>query len=154
MLFLETLTLHAPGDVVMDEENSHYRRNPTENANLVSHSIDYLGVGVSGGEEGALKGPSMMAGGSKQPIKVSPLGGNGREGTKCKTLCGVIGADGAGHFIKTVHNGIEYGEIQLLAELYALLRSLISYEDIRTLFQQWQEGEARVSIRAHSRNIQ
>ncbi len=143
---LETLTpLLAPGDVVMDGGNSHYRETQRRMQNLASHSIDYLGVGVSGGEEGALKGPSMMAGGSETAYKkVSHLlEAMAAKEPNAKPCAALLGPDGAGHFIKTVHNGIEYGEMQLLAELYALLRGLISYEDIRTLFQQWQEGEAQ-----------
>lgn len=87
----------------------------------------------------------MMAGGSETAYKkVSHLlEAMAAKEPNAKPCAALLGPDGAGHFIKTVHNGIEYGEMQLLAELYALLRGLISYEDIRTLFQQWQEGEAQ-----------
>ena len=101
--------------------------------------------GVSGGEEGARKGPSIMPGGDLENYKlVAPIleaiAAKDSNGQPC---CGFIGPDGAGHFVKMIHNGMEYAEMQLLAECYALLSNSMSNENIATLFSEWNRGDLR-----------
>ncbi len=129
------------GDVLIDGGNAHYKETEKRSAKLKSEGIHFVGAGVSGGEEGALKGPSIMIGGSPEAYKIvqkyveeiaaiSPLK------TKC---CAYIGAGGAGHFVKMVHNGIEYAEMQLIAETYDVLRrgSGMTPDAIADIFETW-----------------
>ena len=103
-----------------------------------------MGVGVSGGEEGALKGPSIMPGGSKEAW--NQAGGILKDisakvgGVPC---CDYIGADGAGHYVKMVHNGIEYGDMQLISEAYFLMKELLGLtaKDMQAVFQEWNRGQ-------------
>lgn len=139
----ELVPLLSPGDVVLDGGNSYYKDTQRRCAWCDSQGICFVGVGVSGGEKGALTGPSMMAGGSLE----------GWEKTKhiLQTIaactgeihcCEYIGPGGAGHYVKMVHNGIEYAILQLLAETYGFLRNTLrlSLEEIRECFQNWQKG--------------
>ena len=120
----EFAPLLEPGDMIIDGGNAHFKDTRRREAALQEqYSIHFVGMGVSGGEEGALNGPSIMPGGS--PESYAALGpmleaiSAQVDGTPC---CTHIGPDGAGHFVKMVHNGIEYADMQLIAEAYDLLR--------------------------------
>ena len=137
--------LIAPGDVIIDGGNSHYKDTERRTHLLAEKGIDYIGSGVSGGEEGALKGPSIMPGGSEQAYrKVAPylerIAAVDKTGGAC---CAYIGKGGAGHFVKMVHNGIEYAEMQLIAEVYMLLRYAknLSPDAIADIFEEWCRGD-------------
>ena len=143
---IETLApLLDPGDVLIDGGNSNYRETARRTRALTEKGILYVGAGVSGGEEGALLGPSIMPGGNAdawplvEPIFkaiAARVGG----GVPC---CEWIGPDGAGHYVKMVHNGIEYADMQMIAEAYALLREVGGIEPgaMSRIFAQWNEGE-------------
>jgi 6-phosphogluconate dehydrogenase len=112
------------GDILIDGGNANFRDTQRRHAKLAEQKINFLGVGVSGGEEGALKGPSIMPGGDVEPYDESVKAifeaiAAQVDGTPCVTY---VGADGAGHYVKMVHNGIEYADMQLIAESYDLLR--------------------------------
>lgn len=137
----EMLPLLSPGDVLIDGGNSHYKDTKRRIEFLKTKQLHLIGAGISGGEEGARRGPSIMPGGSKEAYDlVSPyleaLAAKGHLGNTC---CTYIGKEGAGHFVKMVHNGIEYAEMQLLAECYGLLRQGAGYrpDEIADMFQSW-----------------
>ncbi len=130
-------------DILIDGGNSHYKDTQNRFQSLKEKSINFVGCGVSGGEEGARKGPSIMPGGDLENYKlVAPIleaiAAKDSNGQPC---CGFIGPDGAGHFVKMIHNGMEYAEMQLLAECYALLSNSMSNENIATLFSEWNRGD-------------
>jgi len=134
--------LLAPGDIIIDGGNSHYQDTQRRVKALEKEQLHFLGVGISGGEEGALKGPSIMAGGSSEQYElVQPIfeaiAAKDKNGDACAAF---LGTDGCGHFVKTIHNGIEYAEMQLLAECYSLLSSKYSYPEISEIFSTWNEG--------------
>jgi len=131
----------SAGDIIIDGGNSHFKDTERRLQELQSDEILYIGTGVSGGEEGALKGPSIMPGGSK--VAFDSFGGilkkiAAKDATGA-TCCAYIGRGGAGHFVKMVHNGIEYGEMQLIAEVYGVLRYSLgkTNEEISTIFNDW-----------------
>jgi 6-phosphogluconate dehydrogenase len=134
-----------PGDVLIDGGNAHFRDTQRRHASVAKHGVHFLGVGVSGGEEGALNGPSIMPGGDREPYdeSVKPIleaiAAN-VDGTPC---CTYVGPDGAGHYVKMVHNGIEYADMQLIAESYDLLRQGAGLEvpEIAKRFESWNESE-------------
>jgi 6-phosphogluconate dehydrogenase len=133
------------GDIVIDGGNAHYRDTQRRHAQLAELGIHFLGVGVSGGEEGALNGPSIMPGGDREPYdeSVKPIFeaiAADVDGTPC---CTYVGPDGAGHYVKMVHNGIEYADMQLIAESYDLLRHGVGWEvpQIAERFGRWNESE-------------
>ena len=133
------------GDIIIDGGNANFRDTQRRHAKLEQEGIHFLGVGVSGGEEGALNGPSIMPGGDRQPYDASvkeifeAIAAN-VDGTPC---CTYVGADGAGHYVKMVHNGIEYADMQLIAESYDLLRNGVGWEvpQIAQRFKRWNESE-------------
>ncbi|MDR2518008.1 MAG: decarboxylating NADP(+)-dependent phosphogluconate dehydrogenase [Spirochaetaceae bacterium] len=138
------LSVFEAGDIIIDGGNSHYKDTIRRTAYVESKGLWYVGAGVSGGEEGALTGPSLMPGGSFQAWgAIKPLfqaiaakaGGN----TPC---CAWIGENGAGHFVKMVHNGIEYGDMALICEAYAMLKHIagLSYDKMAWVFEQWNKG--------------
>ena len=133
----------APGDTIIDGGNSDFRQTQERTAKVEAAGLQYLGVGVSGGEYGARHGPSMMVGGSKdvwQSLRpVFEAIAAKYEGAPCVAH---LGPDGAGHFVKTVHNGIEYADMQMIAEIYGLLRDGEGRApaDIAPLFGRWNEG--------------
>ena len=133
-----------PGDVVLDCGNAHYEDTVRREAALRGRGIHFVGTGVSGGEEGALLGPSIMAGGPEEAYAaVGPLLeaiSAKVDGTAC---CTHVGPDGAGHFVKMVHNGIEYADMQLIAEAYDLLRQALNAppSELAEIFRQWNRGE-------------
>lgn len=134
--------LMSEGDIVIDGGNSHYTDTKRRADHLESLNFNFIGAGISGGEEGARKGPSIMPGGNKSSYEIiapvlESIAATDSNGSKC---CSYIGPDGAGHFVKMVHNGIEYAEMQLLAEIYGLLSVTMSNEEIRTVFLEWNSG--------------
>jgi 6-phosphogluconate dehydrogenase len=144
--FIETLLpLLEPGDLIIDGGNSHFPDTIRRTKDLESKGLLYVGTGVSGGEEGARFGPSMMPGGSP---KAWPLVKDIFQAICAKTPDGVpccdwMGEDGAGHYVKMVHNGIEYGDMQLICEAYQLLKEGLglSNEEMHAVFTEWNKGE-------------
>ncbi len=116
------------GDIIIDGGNSHFPDTMRRTEYVESKGLLYIGTGVSGGEEGALWGPSIMPGGSKKAWKsVKPIfqkiAAHTDEGEPC---CDWVGENGAGHFVKMVHNGIEYGDMQMICETYQMMKDLVS----------------------------
>ena len=140
----ELVPLLDEGDIVVDCGNSHFMDTRRREAALRDHGLHFVGCGVSGGEEGALNGPSIMPGGSKESYdRLGPMFESIAakvDGTPC---CTHVGPDGAGHFVKMVHNGIEYADMQLIAEAYDILRTGLGAEpaEISEIFRRWNEGE-------------
>jgi 6-phosphogluconate dehydrogenase len=133
------------GDILIDGGNANFRDTQRRHAKLAEQGIHFLGVGVSGGEEGALSGPSIMPGGNREPYdeSVKPIFETiaaSVDGTPC---CTYVGPDGAGHYVKMVHNGIEYADMQLIAETYDLLRhgAGLEVDQIADQFRAWNESE-------------
>jgi 6-phosphogluconate dehydrogenase len=133
------------GDILIDGGNANYHDTQRRHAKLAEQGIHFLGVGVSGGEEGALNGPSIMPGGDREPYdaSVKPIFeaiAAQVDGTPC---CTYVGADGAGHYVKMVHNGIEYADMQLIAESYDLLRNGLGWDvpRISDRFRTWNDSE-------------
>ncbi|MDR0220899.1 MAG: decarboxylating NADP(+)-dependent phosphogluconate dehydrogenase [Lachnospiraceae bacterium] len=139
------LPLLETGDIIIDGGNSHFPDTIRRTAYVEGKGLLYIGTGVSGGEEGALKGPSIMPGGSQaawphvQPI-LQAIAAKVGDGTPC---CQWVGANGAGHFVKMVHNGIEYGDMQLICEAYHLMRDGLgmSAMEMHEVFAEWNKGE-------------
>lgn len=132
------------GDIIIDGGNAFYQDTIRRNKTLSEEGFNFIGTGVSGGEEGALKGPSIMPGGQKAAYElVAPILEQiaaKADGEPCVTY---IGSDGAGHYVKMVHNGIEYGDMQLIAESYALLKHAagLSNDELAKVFAKWNQGE-------------
>lgn len=158
--FIEQLIpLLSPGDVIIDGGNTHFTETERRTAYVESKGLLYIGTGVSGGEEGALKGPSMMPGGSEKawplvkPIfqaiaaKVGP-----NNDISC---CEWVGPRGAGHYVKMVHNGIEYGDMQLICEAYWMLKNALGMgnDELYDVFQNWYEGELNSYLIEITRDI-
>jgi 6-phosphogluconate dehydrogenase len=158
--FIEKLIpLLSPGDVIIDGGNTHFADTERRTQYVESKGLLYIGTGVSGGEEGALKGPSMMPGGSPaawplvKPIfqaisaKVGP--------NKDIPCCEWVGPRGAGHYVKMVHNGIEYGDMQLICEAYWMLKNALGLtnEELYDVFQGWYEGELNSYLIEITRDI-
>ncbi|MEN8651791.1 NADP-dependent phosphogluconate dehydrogenase [Streptomyces sp. 21So2-11] len=140
----EFAELLEPGDVIIDGGNAHFEDTRRREKELRERGIHFVGTGVSGGEEGALHGPSIMPGGSAESYKslgplLEKIAAKAKDGTPCVAH---IGPDGAGHFVKMVHNGIEYADMQLIAEAYDLLRTVAGYspEKIAETFRSWNTG--------------
>jgi len=132
------------GDILIDGGNAHFPDTQRRNKLLESQGIRYIGAGVSGGEEGALKGPAIMPGGQRDAYElVEPILtaiSAKVNGDPCSTY---IGPDGAGHYVKMVHNGIEYGDMQLIGEAYQLLKDVLglSVDELHDIFTEWNNGE-------------
>ena len=142
---IKTITpLLSPGDTIIDGGNANFHDTRRRSAEMAKNDLHFVGMGVSGGEEGARFGPSMMVGGTEhswqqlQPILRAIAASF--EGDPCVDL---LGPDGAGHFVKTVHNGIEYADMQMIAEVYGILRDGQSYEPARIgkMFERWNSGK-------------
>ena len=139
----EFAPLLEPGDMIIDGGNAHFHDTRRREAALRQQNLHFVGMGVSGGEEGALNGPSIMPGGSTESYQALGLMLEAIsahvDGTPC---CTHIGPDGAGHFVKMVHNGIEYADMQLIAEAYDLLRHATGAEpaQIAETFRHWNTG--------------
>ncbi len=134
-----------PGDVLIDGGNSQYTDTVRRTREVEAKGLLYIGTGVSGGEEGARRGPSIMPGGSRAAWPLvrdifRAIAATGPDGTPC---CDWVGPEGAGHFVKMVHNGIEYGDMQLIAEAYQVQRELLgmSAPEIGEVFGRWNAGD-------------
>ncbi|GAA1984592.1 NADP-dependent phosphogluconate dehydrogenase [Amycolatopsis minnesotensis] len=139
----EFAPLLEPGDVIVDAGNAHFADTRRREAALREQGLHFVGTGVSGGEEGALHGPSIMPGGSKESYEsLGPLFEDISAKVDGEPCCTHVGADGAGHFVKMVHNGIEYADMQLIAESFDLLRGAAGYEpaQIAEVFRNWNTG--------------
>ena len=138
------LPLLDKGDILIDGGNTFYQDTIRRNKELSTHGIHFIGTGVSGGEEGALTGPSIMPGGQKEAYElVAPIFNEISakvDGEACSTY---IGPDGAGHYVKMVHNGIEYADMQLIAESYFIMKNVLglSADDLHEVFAEWNKGE-------------
>ncbi|MCW6662075.1 NADP-dependent phosphogluconate dehydrogenase [Aerococcaceae bacterium NML201209] len=146
-LTIEALLPHLDkGDILIDGGNTFFKDTIRRSEKLAELGINFIGTGVSGGEEGALKGPSIMPGGQKDAYElVAPIfekiaAKAEEDGEPCVTY---IGLDGAGHYVKMVHNGIEYGDMQLIAESYDLLHRVLGFSaaEIAEIFGEWNKGE-------------
>jgi 6-phosphogluconate dehydrogenase len=133
------------GDIIIDGGNSNFVDSIRRTAYLESRGLLFIGTGVSGGEEGARYGPSIMPGGSKEAwpfVKdiFQSIAAKVEDGTPC---CDWVGENGAGHFVKMVHNGIEYGDMQLIAEAYHLMKDVLnlSHDEMSQVFAEWDQGK-------------
>jgi 6-phosphogluconate dehydrogenase len=144
--FIDLLIPHLDkGDIIIDGGNSHFPDSIRRTKYCEDKGMLFIGTGVSGGEEGALKGPSIMPGGSAaawphvKPI-FQAIAAKVDDGTPC---CDWVGENGAGHFVKMVHNGIEYGDMQLICEAYQIMKDLLgmSAQEMHEVFKEWNEGE-------------
>ncbi|MDR0885656.1 MAG: NADP-dependent phosphogluconate dehydrogenase [Clostridiales Family XIII bacterium] len=133
------------GDVLIDGGNTLFKETIRRNEELANSGINFIGTGISGGEEGALKGPSIMPGGQKDAYELvrpilEKIAAKAEDGEPCVAY---IGSNGAGHYVKMVHNGIEYGDMQLIAEAYDIMKNVLglSNEELADTFKEWNKGE-------------
>jgi 6-phosphogluconate dehydrogenase len=156
--FIDLLLPHLEkGDIIIDGGNSFFGDSIRRTEHVESKGLLYIGTGVSGGEEGALLGPSIMPGGSSaawpylKPI-FQAVAAKVADGTPC---CDWVGSDGAGHYVKMVHNGIEYGDMQMIAESYFLLKHLLGMTpgEMHKVFRDWNEGELNSYLIEITRDI-
>ncbi|MFG3093126.1 NADP-dependent phosphogluconate dehydrogenase [Streptomyces sp. NPDC048202] len=140
----EFAPLLEPGDMIIDGGNAHFADTRRRERELREQGIHFVGTGISGGEEGALHGPSIMPGGSVESYDslgpmLEKISAKADDGAPCVTH---VGPDGAGHFVKMVHNGIEYADMQLIGEAYQLLRDVAGYSpaEIADIFRTWNRG--------------
>src|SRR3954463_8156729 len=141
----EVAPLLEPGDILIDGGNTHYPDTTRRTRALREKGLLYIGTGVSGGEEGALKGPSIIPGGAPpawpavKPI-FQAIAARAPDGSPC---CDWVGNEGAGHYVKMVHNGIEYGDMQLICETSALCRGVgsLSADELHQVFARWNTGK-------------
>lgn len=145
------------GDIIIDGGNTHFPDTNRRTTYVESKGLLFIGTGVSGGEEGALLGPSIMPGGSKKAWpEVKPIfqaiAAKVEDGSPC---CDWVGENGAGHFVKMVHNGIEYGDMQLICEAYQIMRDLLgmSADEMHKVFKEWNEGELNSYLIEITRDI-
>ncbi|MCL2853857.1 MAG: decarboxylating NADP(+)-dependent phosphogluconate dehydrogenase [Defluviitaleaceae bacterium] len=137
------IPLLSPGDIIIDGGNSHFPDSIRRTKYVESKGMLFIGAGVSGGEEGALKGPSIMPGGSAAAWPhVSPIFKSIAAKVSGGVCCEWVGSDGAGHFVKMVHNGIEYGDMQLICEAYFLMKEYLgmSADEMHEVFKEWNTG--------------
>jgi 6-phosphogluconate dehydrogenase len=140
----QLLPLLEEGDILIDGGNAYFPDTQRRNKELEARGIRFIGTGVSGGEEGALKGPAIMPGGQEDAYKlVEPILTAISAKVNGDPCCTYIGPDGAGHYVKMVHNGIEYGDMQLICEAYQLLRDVLglSTQELHEIFAEWNKGE-------------
>ena len=157
MVINEIVPLLDQGDIIIDGGNSHYKDTQRRYNELDAKGIRYIGTGVSGGEEGALKGPSIMPGGSASAYAdvsniLESIAAKDKQGHPC---CAFIGSAGAGHFVKMVHNGIEYAEMQLIAEIYGIMRYHMDMSplEIADTFESWLTMDSAGYLLEISRDI-
>ena len=144
--FIDQLIPHMePGDIIIDGGNTHFPDTNRRTKYVEEKGLLYIGTGVSGGEEGALLGPSIMPGGSNdawEHVKTifQDISAKVEDGSPC---CDWVGENGAGHFVKMVHNGIEYGDMQMICETYQMMKDLLgmSNKEMYEIFKEWNEGE-------------
>src|SRR6202045_1083084 len=132
------------GDVIIDGGNSLFTDTQRRCKDLEGKGIHFVGMGVSGGEEGALKGPSLMPGGSRESWEIiAPIFRKIAAQVDGEPCCRYMGPDGAGHYVKMVHNGIEYGDMQLICEAYAILRDVLGLTapELHNIFTEWNHGD-------------
>lgn len=151
------IPLLSSGDIIIDGGNSNFNDTNRRTKYVESKGLLYIGTGVSGGEEGALRGPSIMPGGSRkawESVKsmLQAIAAKVDDGTPC---CDWVGEDGAGHFVKMVHNGIEYGDMQLICEAYQIMKDLLglNYDEMYTVFKEWNDGELNSYLIEITRDI-
>src|SRR5215813_317283 len=135
--------LVGQGDIIIDGGNSLFTDTQRREKELAEKGIHFVGMGVSGGEEGALKGPSLMPGGSRESYEmIAPIFRKIAAQVDGEPCCRYMGPDGAGHYVKMVHNGIEYGDMQLICEAYAILKNVLGLEaeDLAEIFADWNQG--------------
>ena len=139
----QLLNVLEPGDIIIDGGNSHFPDTARRTEYVESKGLLYIGTGVSGGEEGALKGPSLMPGGSPAAWEhVKPIFQSICAHVNGDPCCDWVGEGGAGHFVKMVHNGIEYGDMQLICEAYQIMRDYLGMtpDEMHEVFKKWNEG--------------
>lgn len=132
------------GDILIDGGNTFFQDTIRRNKELETAGFHFIGTGVSGGEEGALKGPAIMPGGKKEAYDlVRPILEAISAKVKGDPCCTYIGPNGAGHYVKMVHNGIEYGDMQLICEAYSILKNVLGFnaEELHQVFSEWNKGE-------------
>ena len=140
----EIAPLLERGDVLIDGGNSLFTDTQRRGKELEGTGIHFVGMGVSGGEEGALKGPSLMPGGSRESWDIiAPIFRKIAAQVDGEPCCRYMGPNGAGHYVKMVHNGIEYGDIQLICEAYAILKNILEMQapELADVFAEWNKGE-------------
>jgi len=140
----ELVPLLEKGDIIIDGGNSLFTDTQRRGKELEGKGIHFVGMGVSGGEEGALKGPSLMPGGSRESWEIiAPIFRKIAAQVDGEPCCRYMGPDGAGHYVKMVHNGIEYGDIQLICEAYAILKDVLGMDaaQLADTFAEWNKGE-------------
>lgn len=156
--FIEQLIPHLePGDIIIDGGNTHFPDTDRRTLYLAEKQLHFIGTGVSGGEEGALTGPSIMPGGAPaawphvKPI-FQGISAKVDDGSPC---CDWVGENGAGHFVKMVHNGIEYGDMQLICEAYQIMKDLLgmSADEMHQVFAEWNQGELNSYLIEITRDI-
>ena len=138
------IPLLEPGDIIIDGGNSLWTDTQRREKYLKEKGLHFFGIGVSGGEEGALKGPSIMPGGSAEGWQaIAPIYTRIAAVAEGEPCCRHMGTDGAGHYVKMVHNGIEYGDMQLICEAYAILKATLntSADELAAIFAEWNQGE-------------
>jgi 6-phosphogluconate dehydrogenase len=142
---IQSLTPHLDkGDIIIDGGNAYFPDTQRRSKELTEQGFHFIGTGVSGGEEGALKGPAIMPGGPEEAYKlVEPILTGISAKVNGDPCCTYIGPDGAGHYVKMVHNGIEYGDMQLICEAYQLLKDVLglSTDELHSIFSEWNKGE-------------
>ena len=156
--FIEQLLPHLePGDLVVDGGNSHFQDTIRRTERMRAKGLRFIGAGISGGEEGARRGPSIMPGGSPEAWPLvrelfQDIAARTADGTPC---CDWVGENGAGHYVKMVHNGIEYGDMQLIAEAYQLMRDGLglSHAAMHRAFAAWNRGELESYLIEITRDI-
>ena len=132
------------GDIIIDGGNSHFRDTMRRDASVSARGLHYMGTGVSGGEEGARHGPAIMPGGTVAAYeRVGPIFTAISAKVDDEPCCSHIGSDGAGHFVKTTHNGIEYADMQMIAEIYTIMRKVLgmSAAEMAEIFTEWNQGD-------------
>lgn len=133
------------GDIIIDGGNAHFPDTQRRSKELEAKGFRFIGTGVSGGEEGALKGPAIMPGGQEDAYKlVEPILTAISAKVNGDPCCTYIGPDGAGHYVKMVHNGIEYGDMQLIGEAYHLLKDVLGVgaKELHEIFSEWNKGSS------------
>src|SRR6476660_1601469 len=152
----EVAPLLEKGDVLIDGGNSLFTDTQRRFHDLEGKGIHYIGCGVSGGEEGALKGPSLMPGGSREGYEmIAPIFRKIAAQVDGEPCCRYMGPDGAGHYVKMVHNGIEYGDMQLICEAYAILKATINpdAQEFARIFDDWNKGQLNSFLIEISANV-
>ncbi|CAL4318884.1 NADP-dependent phosphogluconate dehydrogenase [Buchnera aphidicola] len=144
------------GDIIIDGGNSFYKDTIRRSKDLLKNNVSFLGVGISGGEYGALNGPSIMPGGQKSAYDiVKPIFKSIASKFKNQPCVAYIGPNGSGHYVKMVHNGIEYADMQLISEVYIILKNIVNYsnKEISDVFDIWNQGELNSYLIDITKNI-